>query len=94
MMPPDEATAGALSRSCWSIAIPRLSLPLYRADDGDDIVAEWQSWARVLGLPLLVAEADGVLREPFDRIGAVRVAAPAAAPAPMRGIDAAGGRRS
>ena len=62
------------SRSAWSrpkpadagaVAIvlehrdPGLSLPLYRADDGTDIVAEWQSWARVLGMPLLVAEADG-----------------------------------
>ena len=26
---------------------PGLSLPLYRATDGTDIVAEWQSWARV-----------------------------------------------
>ena len=58
-----------------------LSLPLYRADDGTDIVAEWQSWARVLELPLLVAEADGRLREPFARIGALRVARAAAAPA-------------
>jgi hypothetical protein len=55
-----------------------LCLPLYRADDGTDIVAEWQSWARVLRLPLLVAEADGRLREPFARIGALRVAEPAA----------------
>ncbi len=55
---------------------PALSLPLYRAADNLDIVAEWQSWARVLRLPLLVAEADGRLREPFDRIGAVRVARP------------------
>ena len=55
---------------------PALSLPLYRAADNLDIVAEWQSWARVLKLPLLVAEADGRLREPFDRIGAVRVARP------------------
>jgi hypothetical protein len=53
-----------------------LSLPLYRADDGTDIVAEWQSWARVLKLPLLVAGADGELREAFARIGAVRIAAP------------------
>jgi hypothetical protein len=53
-----------------------LSLPLYRAEDGTDIVAEWQSWARVLTLPLLVAEPDGELREPFRRIGALRVAAP------------------
>src|SRR5262249_27179115 len=55
---------------------PGLSLPLYRAQDGSDIVAEWQSWARVLSLPLLVAEPDGRLREPFARIGAVRIGAP------------------
>lgn len=53
---------------------PGLSLPLYRTSDAADILAEWQSWARVLRLPLLVAEADGHLREPFARIGAVRVA--------------------
>ena len=56
---------------------PALSLPLYRADDGNDIVAEWQSWARVLELPLLVAEPDGRLREPFAHLGRVRVNAPA-----------------
>jgi hypothetical protein len=56
---------------------PALSLPLYRAEDGTDIVAEWQSWARVLELPLLVAEPDGRLREPFARIGALRINAPA-----------------
>src|SRR5262249_45352970 len=55
---------------------PGLSLPLYRAADGTDIVAEWQSWARALCLPLLVVEADGSLREPFARMGAVRVATP------------------
>jgi Family of unknown function (DUF6101) len=53
-----------------------LSLPLYRADDSSDVVAEWQSWARVLQLPLLVTEPDGRLREPFERIGGLRVAAP------------------
>ena len=41
-----------------------------------DIVAEWQSWGRVLGLPLLVAEGDGSLREPFARMGALRIEAP------------------
>ena len=50
-----------------------LSFPLYRAADGTDIVAEWQSWARVLRLPLLVAEPNGALREPFRRIGSLRV---------------------
>jgi hypothetical protein len=52
-----------------------LSLPLYRAEDSTDVVAEWQAWARVLKLPLLIAESDGRLREPFARIGALRVMA-------------------
>jgi hypothetical protein len=55
---------------------PALSLPLFLSSATDDIVAEWQSWARVLGLPLLVAEPDGRLREPFARLGALRIEAP------------------
>jgi Family of unknown function (DUF6101) len=55
---------------------PALSLPLYSSTASDEIVAEWQSWGRVLGLPLLVAERDGSLREPFARLGAVRIEAP------------------
>ena len=75
MEPPQGDTPGAVS-----IVLEHrdhaLSLPLFSADDGTDIVAEWQSWALVLGMPLLVAEADGRLREAFDRIGALRVASP------------------
>jgi hypothetical protein len=55
---------------------PALSLPLFAAAESDDIVAEWQSWGRVLGLPLLVSESDGTLREPFARLGALRVEPP------------------
>src|SRR5215469_9919562 len=55
---------------------PSLSLPLFLTEQSDDVVAEWQSWGRALGLPLLVAEGDGSLREPFARLGAVRIAAP------------------
>jgi hypothetical protein len=55
---------------------PGLTLELYRTSDGDEIGAEWQSWARVLGLPLLIAESDGRLREPFARIGIIRIASP------------------
>jgi hypothetical protein len=55
---------------------PALSLPLFASTEGDEIVAEWQSWGRVLGLPLLVAERDGTLRTPFGRIGALNVEAP------------------
>jgi len=55
---------------------PALSLPLFSSHASDEIVVEWQSWGRVLGLPLLVAEGDGTLREPFARLGAMGVEAP------------------
>jgi hypothetical protein len=57
-------------------ADPALSLSLYCSAERDDIVSEWQSWGRVLGLPLLVAEGDGSLREPFVRLGALRIEPP------------------
>jgi hypothetical protein len=75
MEPPENGSAGAVS-VVLEHRDPALSLPLYRATDGSDVVAEWQSWARVLRMPLLVAETDGRLREPFPRIGAVRIASP------------------
>jgi len=51
---------------------PGLCVPL--ADPvGDDAIAEWQLWARVFGLPLLVADRNGTLREPCRRLGAVRL---------------------
>ena len=56
---------------------PALSVPLYSAEHTNDVVAEWQLWARVFGLPLLVADPAGSLREPFRRLGGVRVGRPA-----------------
>jgi Family of unknown function (DUF6101) len=55
---------------------PALSLPLFSANESDEIAAEWQSWGRVLGLPLLVADRDGRLREPFASLGRLRIEAP------------------
>ena len=57
---------------------PALSIPLSVAPDGDEVIADWRSWARVLQMPLLVADADGGLREPLPRIGKLCVAQPAA----------------
>jgi hypothetical protein len=54
---------------------PTLALPLYVSEEADDATAEWRVWASVLGLPLLV-EDDGALREPFARIGGVRLESP------------------
>jgi len=48
-----------------------LSVPLYTAPDGNDAIAEWRLWGRVLGLPLLIANGDGTLREPFRRLGPI-----------------------
>jgi hypothetical protein len=73
--PPTDETAGAVLLMLEH-RDPALSLTLYRAGDCTEIIAEWRSWGRALGLPLLVAETDGRLREPFSRIGSVRVAAP------------------
>jgi hypothetical protein len=53
-----------------------LSVPLFLAFDSDDALAIWKSWGNVLGLPLLVAEDDGALREPFERMGDVELGSP------------------
>ena len=53
-----------------------LSVPLFVATEGDEAMAQWKSWARVLGVPLLVADGDGALREPFRRIGRLAVGQP------------------
>jgi hypothetical protein len=73
--PPADDTAGAVT-IVLAHRDPQLSLTLYRAADCSDVVAEWQAWGRTLGRPLLIVEADGRLREPFARLGAVRVGAP------------------
>jgi hypothetical protein len=73
MQPPAAGTPGGVA-IVLEHRDPGLSLPLCKSTDGSDIVAEWQAWARVLSLPLLVSDADGKLREPFARLGAMRVA--------------------
>jgi Family of unknown function (DUF6101) len=75
--PPSGETAGAVL-VVLEHRDPQLSLTLYRAADGADVVAEWQSWGRALARPLLVSDADGALREPFERLGEVRIGTPVA----------------
>ena len=53
---------------------PGLALPLFVSTEADEAFAEWRCWGNVLGLPLLVEE-DGALREPFQRMGGVRIEA-------------------
>lgn len=42
---------------------PGLSVPLFVASDGNDVAVECATWARVLGMPALVVDADGSLRK-------------------------------
>ena len=75
VIPPDENQQGAVA-IFLEHRDQGLSVPLFvAADGGADVTAEWQRWARVLGLPLLIPDGEG-FREPFERIGAVRVHAP------------------
>jgi hypothetical protein len=55
---------------------PGLSVPVFVASEAEDASAIWRSWSRVLGLPLLIDEGDGTLREPFQRLGRMTITAP------------------
>ena len=70
MEPPAGETAATVA-IVLEHSDPALSLTLYRAADGADVVAEWRAWGRALAVPLLVSEADGRLREltPGARLG-------------------------
>ena len=70
MLPPKATGAGTVAVMLEHRDPGAVAAAVHPAD-GDEIVAEWQSWGRVLGLPLLVADLDGTLREPFERIGAL-----------------------
>ncbi len=53
-----------------------LSVPLLVGDDGSEAMALWKAWGRVLGLPLLLEDEAGELREAFVRLGALAIGAP------------------
>jgi len=52
---------------------PSLAMSLYVSTDSDDVMAEWRSWSQVLGLPQLIDDDEGGWREPFARLGGVRI---------------------
>ena len=72
IVPPDAQTDGAIA-VMLEHRDPALCIPVFVAPDGTDVVAEWQLWARILNRPLLVVDDDGDLRDPFRRLGGVRV---------------------
>ena len=52
---------------------PGLALPLFVSTQADEAFAEWRSWSAVLGVPQLVSDDEGGWREPFARMGGVRI---------------------
>ncbi|MGA7972698.1 MAG: DUF6101 family protein, partial [Pseudolabrys sp.] len=52
---------------------PGLVLPLFLSPEADDAMAEWRSWAAVLGLPLLLHDEDTGWRDAFACMGRVRI---------------------
>jgi Family of unknown function (DUF6101) len=64
----EEGNRGSV---CLEHRDPGLCVPL-AAGTGDELMGEWQLWARVLHLPLLLVDRTGALREPFRRIGPLR----------------------
>ena len=66
---------------------PELCIPLHVSFDMDDVNARWQSWGRLLGLPLLLPALDGSWREPVQRLGKLDVNPPVARPTrlPLKG---------
>jgi hypothetical protein len=75
LMPPHGADPGVIV-VMLEHRDPALSVPLFAALNADDVLAEWHMWARIFGLPLLVADDDGQLREPFRCVGAIRISDP------------------
>ncbi len=75
LLPPDHG-GGARVAVILEHRDPALSVPLFTATDSNDVFAEWQLWARAFAVPMLIADADGTLREPFTRLGGVRVEKP------------------
>jgi hypothetical protein len=74
IVPPNADSDGAVA-VVLEHRDPALCVPVFLAPDGTDVIAEWQLWARILGRPLLVTDEAGALREPFRRLGVLRVAA-------------------
>lgn len=54
-----------------------LSIPLFTAADSDEAMTVWQSWARTLDLPPLIACDDGTLLPLYPGAGQVRFCQPA-----------------
>lgn len=50
-----------------------LALPLFVAREAEEALVEWRIWGTAFGLPLLLRDECGSWREPFGRLGGVRL---------------------
>jgi hypothetical protein len=56
----------------------QLCVTLLESSGMEDIAADWHGWSRMMRLPMLMVEADGVARPVRDELGAVMVNSPLA----------------
>ena len=68
---------------------PDLSIALYQSGESDEVVAEWQSWAKILQRPLLVTDDGGALHELFPRLGQLRLGQVVSRAPPPHGDESA-----
>ena len=47
---------------------PELCVPLFVGHDLEGIASDWQSWSDLLGLPMLIADEDGIVRTLDDSV--------------------------
>lgn len=52
---------------------PALCVPLMVSDDLNDVAADWHSWSRLMGLPMLLVEEDKIAKPLCQRLGAIMI---------------------
>lgn len=51
----------------------QLCVTLLKSDNMEDIAADWHAWSRMMRLPMLIVESDGIARPVREELGAVMV---------------------
>jgi hypothetical protein len=57
---------------------PQLCIPVLIADNLDDIAADWHSWSRLMKLPMLIIDENGMSQPVRDELGMVMLESPIA----------------
>ena len=57
---------------------PDLCIKVLVADNLDDIAADWHSWSRLMKLPMIIVDADGLSQPVRDELGMVMLESPIA----------------